>query len=402
MKILIIYRHYWPDTTPLGSMLRTLAEHLAARGHRVYVYTAQPSYHGRTTPTLPKREFKGGVRIIRAPLLRERRGGPARYINAGLFLLSWLSYAARHRFDLVWTNTLPPVVNGLTGYIAAKAAGARFLYHVQDVYPEVLAISAQRPPGAVWRGILRLLAAADSLTCRLSSAVVVLSDDMMQTIADRGGNGAVAFHVLNNFVQSELGTAAPPPVRPAARPGFRMVFSGNLGRFQALDTLVEAMALIPAEEGISLEFIGTGVAAAGLRRVAAARGITTVTFTDWLPSDEAFRHIRSADLGIISLVPGMYRVSYPSKLMTYLAAGLPVLAVVEPESALARYLEDSGAGIAVSGDAAAVAAAIRKARDRFGGDTSASERMTALAERDFGRAQACERWSQLIDSFVTD
>ncbi len=402
MKILIVYRHYWPDTTPLGSMLRTLAEHLAARGHRVYVYTAQPSYHGRTTPILPKREFKGGVRIIRAPLLRERRGGPARYINAGVFMLSWLSYAARHRFNLVWTNTLPPVVNGLTGYIAAKAAGARFLYHVQDVYPEVLSVSAQRAPGAVRRAFLRLLASVDSLTCRLSSAVVVLSDDMMQTIADRGGNGAVAFHVLNNFVQSELEPAAPPPPRQAGQDGFRMVFSGNLGRFQALDTLVEAMALIPAEEGITLEFIGSGVAAAGLRKQAAALGLANVTFTDWVPSDEAFRRIRTADLGIISLVPGMYRVSYPSKLMTYLAAGLPVLAVVEPESALARYLEDTDAGLAVTGDAAAIAAAIRAARDRFAADETATQRMTALAERDFGRAQACERWSQLVDSFVTD
>jgi glycosyltransferase involved in cell wall biosynthesis len=397
VKILIIYRHYWPDTPPLGSMLRTLAEHMAARGHRVYVFTAQPSYQGRTGARQPKREFKGGVRVIRTPLLAETGGGFRRSVNAVVYLISAMSYAVRHRFDLVWTNTLPPVVNGMVGFACAKEAGARFLYHVQDVYPEAAVVS-----GLMRRGALAgMLARMDSWVCRAASAVVVLSDDMMRTIADRGGNGAVAFHVLNNFVLAELTTDEPPPGR-LREEGFRLVFSGNLGRFQNLDVLIEAMALIRPEEGISLEFIGSGVAEERLAGMVKDRGLPHVRFNARLPAEEAFALTRTADMGVISLIPDMYRVSFPSKLMTYLAAGLPVLAVVEPDSALAHYLEDNDAGAAVQGDAAAVAAAIRGARDRFAGDDRVSARMTGLAERDFGREIACERWAQLIDRFAAD
>jgi glycosyltransferase involved in cell wall biosynthesis len=401
VKILIIYRHYWPDTPPLGSMLRTIAETLVARGHRVYVVTAQPSYQARQGAALPKRETKGGVRIIRLPLLPETGGTFRRAVNMALFQVSAFSYAARHRFDLLWANTLPPVYAGFNAVVAAKACGARLLYHMQDVYPEVWRYSTGKRPGALKRAAIRALASIDSLTCRVASAVVVLSDDMMRTIADRGGNGAVQFHVINNFIQAELKAEGPPPER-VGDGAFRLVFSGNLGRFQNLDLLLQAMALIRPDEGITLEFIGSGVAEAGLRETVSECGLTHVSFTARLPSDEAFKLTRTADLGVISLVPGMYRVSYPSKLMTYMAAGLPVLALMESDSALAHYLDDNDAGVTAQGDAAAIADAIRKARDRFAGEPGIKTRIEALADRDFGRKNTCERWAQLIDTFVTD
>lgn len=405
MKILIIYRHYWPDTPPLGSMLRTLAEHLAARGHRVYVVTAQPSYQGRGYKgggeMLPRREFKGGVRIIRLPLPAETGGTFRRAINALLFQVSAFSYAARHRFDLLWANTLPPVYSGFNAMVSARACGARLLYHVQDTYPEVWRYSSRKAPGVLKQLFIRMLATIDSWTCRSAAAVVVLSEDMMRTIADRGGNGAVAFHVLNNFVQAELKTDGAPPARVGTS-DFRLVFSGNLGRFQNLELLIEAMALIDPDEGIALEFIGSGVAEERLCELVRQRRLSHVSFTARLPSDEAFRLTRTADLGVISLIPGMYRVSYPSKLMTYMAAGLPVLALVECDSGLAHYIEDNGAGLAAEGDAAAVAAAIRKARDIFAKDADVKARVIALAERDFGRASVRDRWARLIDSFSAD
>jgi len=406
VKILIIYRHYWPDTPPLGSMLRTISENLVARGHKVYVVTAQPSYQARQGKPLPKRETKGGVRIIRLPLMRETGGTIRRALNILLFQVSAFLYAGRHRFDLVWTNTLPPVYAGFNAYFAAKACGARFLYHVQDIYPEVWRYSSPEKPGKVKSAFMRIAASIDSWNCRRASAVVVLSEDMMRTIADRGGNGAVAFHVINNFIQAELKSDGPPPKRVGMPDGpdapFRLVFSGNLGRFQNLDLLVEAMALIKPEEKIALEFIGSGVAEDRLREMVQERGLDHITFTARLPSDEAFRLTRTADLGVISLLPGIYRVSYPSKLMTYMAAGLPVLALMEPDSALAHYLDDTNAGIAVQGDAAAVADAIRKARDTYAAEADIKTRIEAQAERDFGLKATCERWAQLIDTFSAD
>jgi hypothetical protein len=54
--------------------------------------------------------------------------------------------------------------------------------------------------------------------------------------------------------------------------------------------------------------------------------------------------MRGADLGLVSLMPGVIAYAYPSKTASYLSEGLPVLAAVEPDSALARELVAWGVG----------------------------------------------------------
>ncbi len=370
-------------------MLRTLAQHLAARGHKVTVLTGYPPDAGRD---LPARGFVGGVRVIRVRSPHNSGGMARRAASGTVFLAQAFAYAARHRFDLVWANSLPPVVNGLVGLLCARGSGARFLYHVHSVHPE-----AAVAIGALRAGMFsRMLAAINSFTCRAADAVVVLSDDMVRTIADRGGNGAVAFHVLNNFVLAGLGDDRPPPER--AGEAFRLVYWGNLGRTQDLRRLVEAMALISPDEGIELELIGTGAAEARLRRLVGKRNLRHVRFTAAEPSQESFRLVRSCNVGVIPLAPNIHRVGFPSKLMTYLAAGLPVLAIVERDSALASYIEKAEAGLVVDGEPEAIAAAIRTARDTLSFRPMARMRFMRMADRDFGRAAACARWAELVES----
>ena len=44
MRILIVYRYFWPDTPPYATMLRDISRWLAEAGHDVEILTAQPSY----------------------------------------------------------------------------------------------------------------------------------------------------------------------------------------------------------------------------------------------------------------------------------------------------------------------------------------------------------------------
>ena len=103
MKILIIYRHYWPDATSYAWILKAVAERLARDGHEVTVYAAQPSYNDLGLPPRPADETVGGVRVVRRALPPERKTRLwTRVRGTVLFLGGALAFALRMaRIDLV-------------------------------------------------------------------------------------------------------------------------------------------------------------------------------------------------------------------------------------------------------------------------------------------------------------
>ena len=144
MKILLVHRYFWPDSPPYASILRTVGEHLAESGHSVEVFTAQPSYGGSDLhEKAPNSESLNGVQISRAPLLKESKSKPVgRLLNLVLFAAQVFLKVARGDFDAVMAATTPPVFVAFAARCGAKLKGAKFVYHMQDIYPEVLAANS--------------------------------------------------------------------------------------------------------------------------------------------------------------------------------------------------------------------------------------------------------------------
>ena len=92
------------------------------------------------------------------------------------------------------------------------------------------------------------------------------------------------------------------------------------------------------------------------KRLAAKLSCDNVEFLAGRPRDEAQQLIAAADVGFVGAQPGLYDVAYPSKMMSYLRAGLPVLVHVEPTSAMAAFLNENGLGVAASPTSVSAAA----------------------------------------------
>src|SRR3954454_5351561 len=147
-SVLILNQYYPPDPAPTARHARGLAERLATDGHSVAALVGQLSYvagQGR----LPAREHVGGVDVSRIELgsrtgretMLTRVLGYARYL-AG----SW--WRSRRRDpDLVVCFHNPPIV-ALVGGSITRRSGARMLYVVQDIHPDiVVAAGWPRLPG---------------------------------------------------------------------------------------------------------------------------------------------------------------------------------------------------------------------------------------------------------------
>lgn len=391
MKILLTHRYYIPDTPPYADILHAVAAGLAESGHEVRVFSTLPSYKTGAGIKAPARETIDGVAVHRIPVLSEKNPAPLRALNALWYCLRLFVEVLRVRPDTVQAATFPPILAGWTASLAARLTGARFVYHMQDVHPEV----SLNAGGAMGRGLaLKLARWFDNATLRRAHWVVVLSEDMKRTVLARNEIRPQKIAIINNFLPNPLAPEGEAVEAPSLSDGvLRIIFAGNIGAFQGLEAVIDAARRTADLPDLHYWFVGDGAAKARLVERASDLKDRTVFFHPFMPQGQALEMIRRAELALVALSPGMREVSYPSKMLTYLALGTPVLAIVEVDSELARMVaaEEIGA-IAPPGDAVAIAAAARRVWEAREALPRRGKRAAALYAERFSRERALEHW----------
>lgn len=393
LRVLAVHRYYWPDTPPYASMLRRIVWRWHQDGHHVEVLSSQPSYKaGFENGARPQQESVDGVPVERLNLPSEVGRPAVRVLNAFRLGVSILRRAVTRRYDVIMISTAPPVLGGFAAALAAKVTGARFIYHCMDIHPEVGRISGEFAHPLVFG----LLGKLDNWTCRRANPVVVLSRDMENTLRERPGGDALRIEVLNNFSLPDEGVVPEKLPFDMSSNGLTAIFAGNIGRFQGLEMVVEAMARVREREDIEFVLMGDGVAKPALQEQVRANG-ARIRFLGHQPVAVAKAAMRQADAGFVSLVPGMFRYAYPSKTMTYLEQGCPLIVAVETDSELAQDVNDQGYGYSVPvGDSQALAALLVRLADDPGWRQAMRDNALRKAESAFSESAVLERWSRIL------
>jgi glycosyltransferase involved in cell wall biosynthesis len=401
VKILAIYRYYWPDTTPYARILRSILERLVDDGHQPVVFAGQPAYNDIKHAKQPRREMLGGVEVRRMSLLPERKWlAPLRTLNFFLFLTRACLHAFFNRYDIILASSNPPVISGMALRLISWMTATPYIYHCQDLHPECATLVGKLTNETLSRQLARI----DSKNCQHAARAVVLSEDMRQAIRDRGLSGENVT-IINNFIlelPAQTAAELPVPFDDTSSSVFRILFAGNIGSFQGLDKIVKAARLLQSESSIQFVLMGAGEQIECLRQLADSMVDRTVHFLSYQPMQTAFGCMQCADLGIVSLIPGVYRVAFPSKTMMYLAAGCPVLAVIEPHSVLAAQLVREQLGwVPDATTPEAIAAAIQRAReDTMGGRVDRS-RIRKRGFDLFDREVTLEKWATMFREMDT-
>lgn len=405
MKIIAVHRYFWPDTPPYASLLRSIAGRWSADGHGVTVLSSPPSYtSSQRVEDVPRSQELDGFTVTRVPALKERGGGWRQLVNLVGFPVTIASAVARRDADVLMCSTVPQVTLGVAMAAVAKLRGMSFVYHCMDLQPEIGRLSGEFAHPVVYRTLL----AADTWAMRQATRIIVLSEDMAAAVRQRDETLAERVVILNNFSlpggDEPVGSPLPPPETGT----LRVVFTGNVGRFQGLDAVVDAMAQIPGETPVQLVFMGEGRAKSEL--VARAEGLdlpagVEIVFLPHGSPASAKALMRSAHVGLVSLQPEVVRYAFPSKTATYAEQGLPMLVVCEGDSELAGTVVTEGLGWhAAPGDAAAIASglmeAARELRDGIWRERHERVRRYAVAE--FDAAVVLGRWSRLLDQIAEE
>jgi colanic acid biosynthesis glycosyl transferase WcaI len=131
---------------------------------------------------------------------------------------------------------------------------------------------------------------------------------------------------------------------------FLVTHSGNMGVKQGLDVVLDAAALNRSDRTMLFLFVGDGADCERIRRRAARMELDNVRFLPLL-SESDFRGLLAAsDVCLVTQQQAVSAIAFPSKIVTYLAAGRPIVASVDRDCEVARVIEESGAGRVVDAE----------------------------------------------------
>lgn len=366
MRVVIVTQYFWPEDFRVND----LAAELVRRGHEVTALTGQPSYPDRDRFRIagrsrrPWTERWESVQVLRSPLLSRGRGQGWRLVGNFLSFAASASLVAVlriRRADVVFVYEPSPVTVGIPAMVVKRLTGAPIVFWVQDLWPETL-VATGAVRSSVALAVLRRLVRQIYRSC---DRILVESRSFVDSVVANGAEPERIAYVPN-WAETTYAPVEPPPNAPqrARLPdGFVVLFAGNLGTAQSLDTLVGAADRLRDLPDIHWVVVGSGRAGHELAAEVARRGLTDrVHLLGRYPVADMSAFFSLADVLLVTLRRApIYALTIPSKLQSYLACGRPVVGALD--GAGAEVIRESGAGrTAPAEDAEGLAVVVRELR----------------------------------------
>jgi colanic acid biosynthesis glycosyl transferase WcaI len=393
MRLLFLNRSFWPDLEATGQFLTELGEDLSVE-HEV-TFISGPSYHVATARGLWTRQKFGRVSIIRTWGTRLPKARlPLRMTNLGTyFALAALAALRLEPPDILIAETDPPLLGAL-GAVLKRHWSCRLVYNVRDLYPDIAVATG----GVRNRFLLGLLGYANGLAYEAADKVAVLGEDMRQRIAAKGVSPE-RISVTPDWVDcDQIRPIASNPFRAEFGDKFVVMYSGNLGLSQQLDTVLAAAERLRDDPRIVFVLIGEGARKNWLMDEAARLKLPNAMFMPYQPKEQLAESLSAADLHLIPLAPGTGGCLVPSKIYGILAAGRPFVAIMEDSAEIARLAREHKVGfVSPPGDGASLADRVLDAIDAPAELKRMGQRARILAVERFDRKVATRRFAQMLE-----
>jgi glycosyltransferase involved in cell wall biosynthesis len=271
-----------------------------------------------------------------------------------------------------------------------------YVFWHQDIYSEAIRVVARDRFGQLGRLIGWVAGRVERQVARGAAAVVAISDTFIEQL-DAWGVQKSKVHVVPNW-----GAVDEMPLRPRDNAWARahglvgmpvVMYAGTLGLKH--DPSVISRLAQTAPTGSHTVVVSEGKGREWLE--SEAGDLPGLTLLDYQPYDQLPDMLASADVLLVVLESNASRYSVPSKVLNYLCAGRPVLALLPPDNAVARMVEAAEAGLVVApGDADAAAAALSSLLTSPVTRAAMGTAARRYAERTFDVTRVGERFDSLL------
>ncbi len=337
MRVQLWSYNYDPEPTGIGPVSTVWAKGLRELGHTVEVVAAHPHYPEPSwgTRSRPYRELRDGIPVLRLPLWVGRESSLQRYRQELSFMAAQALAAPFLSKPDVLVSASPSFPALLPAIVASRARRIPWVLWLHDILPDGAAASGLVSEAST---VLRASRWLERTAYRSADRIVVLSSAFTENLVAKGvepGKIELIYDPATRVPANGSALRRPPT-------GTRLMVMGNIGFSQGLAELVDGFERAPeANADVSLVITGNGMEADAVRANLRTQRVEMMGLVDDASLE---RELAAATIGLVTQRHTGSEFNIPSKLMNYMAYGLPVLAVVNPGGEVARIVNESRAG----------------------------------------------------------
>jgi len=377
VNILIISQYFWPESFRIND----LVEGLILKGHNVTILTGYPNYpYGDVFEDFlqnPGRydQYKGG-RIVRVPLLPRKKGGVRLALNYISYFISasilgpWM--LRNVKFDVIFVYEPSPITVGIPAIVLKKIKKAPVLFWVLDLWPETpVALGALRS-----KVLISLVGSLARYIYNRCDLVLGQSMGFVEQIKKYCDNEDKVKFFPSWAEDAHLNDCEllAPEVQ-YIEGVFNILFAGNIGDAQDFPAIIDAAEFL-AEYPVRWIIVGDGRLKDDVINEVRKRSlINKFVFVGSVPVERLASFYEHSQAALISLKADEFlSLTIPGKVQSCLLSGLPIIGMLDGESA--SIIQEAEAGIVcAAGDSIGLASAVQsmvemtqEERDILGGN----------------------------------
>lgn len=386
-KNLLIYAHYYvPDTASTGQILRELAEGMSDK-FNITIICVVPSYLGTIQDRYKTRKYYkeeiNGVKVLRIRVPEFSKTNKKSRIKNILtyFFGAMIATFKVGNQDYVFSISQPPILGGLLGVWGKWMKHAKYIYNIQDFNPEqILAVGYTKS-----KLITDAMMWFDKFSCKRSDLIITVGRDLVETVEKRfKGKKVPKTVMINNWIDENeiypLDENNKKVMEFKKKYGldgkFVIMYSGNIGLYYDLEKLIKVLKQYRKgytltgvyEEGpktadgreVVFAFVGAGSVLDKLKVYSEKHHFENIVFIPYQDKKDLVYSLNAGDVHWCVNAKGIKGVSCPSKAYGIMAAGKPIIGVLEAGTEVLGLIEECNCGICCEpGDYVEVADIIR-------------------------------------------
>lgn len=345
MKILFVCQYFYPEVFRGND----IALHWAEDGHEVHVVTGIPNYpdgvfHQGYGWFKKRHEVVNGVKVTHLPIIPRGNNKIMLMLNYfSYFIVGWvymLFHALFHKYDRVFVQQLSPVMMSAPGVLYKRIRKTPLYTWVLDLWPESLTAAG----GINNKYVLAFFKHYVKSEYKHSDKILISSRSFEKSILEYGDYKDKIVYYPQWSDAAPNDNVNKNDTLPELPEGFKLMFAGAVGEAHGFECTMEAARLTKEQKEIKWVIVGDRRKLEWVREYVKEHGLEETVYTlGRFPAEAMPWFFGQADVMLVTLSDDpLFKLYAPAKISSYMAAGKPIVAVLNGEGA--EMIRDAGCG----------------------------------------------------------